>query len=222
MHQAVIVGGSRGIGQNLARLALPDYATLILVDQERAGLWQVREETSPTHRSRVCLMEEDLTQPDAAAAITDTILMMGLILSETEAPDIVINVLDFQGIAAHTDQLWDPGALSPHKILQNTLQFTRRLGYAMRRRGKGSILNLLLLPDQPDEWLGEICQTTRDLLLETGETMMQAQIKVHTLCYSSTSLILQTPALPEGLDPGLDLTTCSIQDLAFIGYRMLR
>ncbi|MEM7655615.1 MAG: SDR family NAD(P)-dependent oxidoreductase [Bacteroidota bacterium] len=221
----LIIGGMQGIGWEFARLAAPDAASLILVDESEGHLNQIRKELTQQHEGELHVSAHALTAFDAAEDIyTDTMLYRHLNQGEMTV-DQLINVLEFRSDQATLDQLWEEDVTASHYNFATLMEVNQLFFMDMIAAGKGEILNVLAKPGTMAPEVEDMFFHTQALLLEFSAMLNERSpydhVGVHTLCTSESSFVLQAKVMPENMASDLTPPTCSAKDIADYGYQVL-
>jgi short-subunit dehydrogenase len=149
-NSALITGGSRGIGYELAKLCAQDGYDLVLVARQQERLQSVANELESTCDISAITLSKDLSHPESAQEI----------YSEVERKGVQIDILMNNAAARPAPDRFDETDLeSTYDLLQtNVITFTHltRLFVApMVERGTGRILNVSSVAGEiPDPSLG--------------------------------------------------------------------
>jgi len=132
----LITGASSGIGRELARVFAANGSSLIIVARGKTKLDELAQEIRTRHGVRVDVIPKDLSQPGAAESLDSDLRASGL------AVDVLVNNAGFgaHGHFAEID-LERQREMIQVNVLALT-ELTRLLMPAMRRRGRGGILNV--------------------------------------------------------------------------------
>lgn len=154
-NAALITGGSRGIGYELAKLCAQDGYDLVLVARQQERLQKVANQLESKWEITTLPLSKDLSHPESAQEIFD----------EVERKDIQIDILVNNAAARPTPDRFDETDLeSTSDLLQinvTTLTSLTRLFVApMVERGAGQILNVSSVAGEiPDPTLGVYAAT---------------------------------------------------------------
>lgn len=135
----VITGASEGIGRAFARYYAADRRDLLLIARRSEPLARVAEELRATHSVRVEILTQDVTAPDAPAAIDAALAAVGAHC------DLLVNNAGIGLSGAFPDL---PLADIDRLVATNTAAPTRLMHHVlpgMRARGRGGIINLASL-----------------------------------------------------------------------------
>lgn len=134
---ALITGGSRGIGYELAKLCAQDGHDLVLVARQQERLQRAADELESAWGITTMTLSKDLSDPESAREIYD----------EVERKNIHIDILMNNAAAGPTPDRFDKKDIEYiHDLLQiniTTLTYLTRLFVVpMIERGVGQILNV--------------------------------------------------------------------------------
>jgi short-subunit dehydrogenase len=136
MATALITGATSGLGRQFARLYARDGYDLVIVARNLARLDQVKNELEQRYHHRVLVIAQDLSEPEAAAAIARQVREHGLNI------DALVNNAGFGDFG----NFWQGNPAKQSALMQVNMvalvQLTRLFMPAMVRRHHGSILNV--------------------------------------------------------------------------------
>ena len=133
---SLVTGASSGIGLALARRFAADGNRLVLVARSEEKLAELAEELRQEYHVDVLAVVQDLSEPDAAKTVFDTLTSQGVMV------DIVINNAGF-GAAGSFHELPLQRQLDILRVNVVALtDLTRRFLPGMVERGRGGILNI--------------------------------------------------------------------------------
>ncbi|MDY7015334.1 MAG: SDR family oxidoreductase [Cyanobacteriota bacterium] len=136
MPTALITGASSGIGEAFARVLAERKTDLVLVARSQDKLETLARELRDRHGLRVEVIVCDLSRPDAASQVFETVQTLGLTI------DTLINNAGFGDYGSFTEnsraKQLDMIRLNVLSIADLTYQFLP----SMQQRGFGEIINL--------------------------------------------------------------------------------
>lgn len=132
---ALVTGASSGIGYELTKLFARDGYNVILVSRRREKLEAVAEELETTYNVDGYVMPADLSEPEGAVALYESVVDAGLEV------DVLVNNAGFgsYGPFLDDDPETDRNLIELHVGTVTTL--TKLFGREMADRGGGRILN---------------------------------------------------------------------------------
>ena len=133
---ALVTGASAGIGRELARLAAKDGHDLVLVARRRDRLAELSAELTAAHGVQVMLIDMDLSDHGAPAAIADKLR------AEGKAVDFLINNAGFGTCGPFAQAVLDREVEMIHLNIRALVQLTHAFLPGMVARGSGRILNV--------------------------------------------------------------------------------
>lgn len=221
----LIIGGMRGIGWEFSRLAAPNVASLMLVDETESELRDIRKELIQKHGIELHVSAHDLKGISAAEDIyTDSMLFRHHSGGDLVV-DQLINVLEFRSDEATLEQLWEEDVTASHYNFATLMEVNQLFFMDMISAGKGEILNVLAKPGSMSPEVEDMFFHTQALLLEFSAMLNERSpfehVGVHTLCTSESSFVLQAKVMPENMASDLSPPTCSAKDIADYGYQVL-
>ncbi len=132
----LITGASSGIGYELARLFAADGYHLVLVARSEAKLTTLKQQLETTYSSRVTVLVHDLSQPQVAQSIYDTLAAQQIEI------DVLVNNAGFGSYGHFVESDWG----KQHDMLELNVvaltHLTRLFLPAMVKRSRGKILNV--------------------------------------------------------------------------------
>lgn len=132
----VITGASSGIGAALAHLFAPEQQSLVLVARRKDKLEALAKELNAKHGIKVHVIAQDLEQPDAAAALMNTIASLNLMV------DTLVNNAGF-GVSAPFAKADAAKTSAMMQLNMVTLtELTHMALPGMLARGHGRIMNI--------------------------------------------------------------------------------
>lgn len=135
-ERVLVTGASAGIGVELARLFAADGSDLVLVARREDRLRALADELAAAHGVDVDVIVQDLSEPDAAATLTDRLSEAGT------AVDVLVNNAGF-GATGRFAELELERQLAMMRLNIVTLtELTHRLLPQIRERGRGGVLNV--------------------------------------------------------------------------------
>lgn len=136
-NAALVTGGSRGIGHELAKLCARDGYDLVLVARRHERLRRVADELESRWGIRAMTLSKDLTRPESATEIFDAV----------ERNDVHVDVLMNVAAGGPASTRFDETDLESTRELLRTnvltlTSLTRLFVAPMVERGAGRILNV--------------------------------------------------------------------------------
>ena len=133
---ALVTGASAGIGRELARLAAKDGHDLVLVARRRDRLAELSAELTAAHGVQVTLIDTDLSDHAAPAAIAERLR------TEGKAVDFLINNAGFGTCGPFAQAVLDREVEMIHLNIRALVQLTHAFLPGMVARRSGRILNV--------------------------------------------------------------------------------
>lgn len=136
MKTALITGASAGIGDAFARELAARKMNLILVARSEEKLQNLAQQLQNQHKIQVYIIVQDLTTPNAAATVFDTVEKKGLIV------DLLINNAGFgaYGTFAQLDREFQLKMIQLNNLA--LVDLTHRFLLGMQQRRYGNIINI--------------------------------------------------------------------------------
>lgn len=163
----LITGASAGIGVELARLFAADRSNLILVARRVERLETLAAELRQQHGVSVQVLAADLSAPDAAEQVFNTLNAQGAIV------DVLVNNA---GFGAHGFFFNLDADLQTRMIQVNvvaTTQLTRLFLPGMIERRRGGVLNVASIAGfQPGPWM-TVYYATKAYFLSFSEALAE-------------------------------------------------
>ncbi|GAB4403924.1 MAG: hypothetical protein OHK0039_03690 [Bacteroidia bacterium] len=221
----LIAGALQGLGGEFARLAAHDGLGIVLVGESEDQLVQIRADIESTYEVPVWTFHESLLSPGLGELVFEECLFYQLMHSRFAFPERIISVSSFD----HCREAWDipdeDYLLEPEMHAPAMIDLNRQFLQVLSRRGHGEILSVLARPARLVEASREMYEHTLELLLQVNHAFAQEarahNVRVHTLCYSGDSFLLQTDTPPASLAHDMLPQTVSARELADFGYQML-
>lgn len=136
MPIALITGASAGIGATFAQELASRQTDLVLVARSTDKLQQLASQLQAQHQIQVHILAHDLTAPDAATAIYNTVTEKGLTL------DLLINNAGFGDYGDFAERDGDRQVKMVQLNILALVELTHKFLPGMRQRRSGSIINL--------------------------------------------------------------------------------
>lgn len=135
-YRALVSGASSGIGAELARQLAARGADLVITARRRSRLETLAQELEAGQGVEVRIIELDLGQPDAAAALFEQTEGAGI------AVDVLINNAGFGDYDLFVEIPWERHAAMLQLNLVALTQLTRLFVPRMIERGRGHVMNV--------------------------------------------------------------------------------
>jgi len=133
---ALVTGGSRGLGREMARALADAGADLILVGRDADALGQARADLAGPGRG-VWVVAGDVGTPDGAAAVCDTALALG------RPVDVLVNNVGGRRVDVPTEDFPpDEWRRLLDLNLTSALVCCQKIGKPMLERGRGAMVNV--------------------------------------------------------------------------------
>ncbi|HLO57371.1 MAG TPA: SDR family oxidoreductase [Bacteroidales bacterium] len=136
MKTALITGGSRGIGFDIARVMAREHYNLILVSRNLSRLERVRDELSRSFRVKIRIIGQDLSEKDASLKVFEQVMNYGIQV------DVLVNNAGIGDFGMFSRE--DPARIS-RMVNLNILaltELTRLFLPGMIERREGKVLNV--------------------------------------------------------------------------------
>lgn len=218
---ALVTGGSRGIGYELAKRCAQDGYDLILVARNPERLEQVAADLESTWDITAMTLAKDLTRPESAREIFDAV-------AETDMEiEVLINNASALPLPARFDESDVAGTLELMEMnVANLTHLTRLFVPPMVARGTGRILNVSSAAGESRNATFGVYSATKAYITALSEVLAK---QLEPLGVTVTVLI---PAWTEtetaadvirmfGLDPDAIEFVQSAADVAQAGYEGL-
>lgn len=188
---ALVTGASSGIGRELARVFARHGHDLVVVARRRARLMELKREVEAAHRVRVRVMEADLAEPGAPAAIRRSLARQRVGILVNNAGTLEGGPLA-QLPAARLEQMLELNIGAPARMTHEFLP-------AMIRRRSGRIVNVASIAAfAPVPWLG-VYAATKSFVLSFSESLAEelagTGVTVTALCPGLTRSEMTDAAL---------------------------
>ena len=192
MSTALITGASAGLGATFAQELAKRQTDLVLVARSHNKLQQLAQDLQATHGIQVEVIAQDLTAPDAAPKVFETVNQNNITI------DLLVNNAGFGDYSAFSQT-------SRHKQLEmiqlNILalvDLTHHFLPPMQQRGSGSIINVSSIAGfQPLPYLS-IYAATKAFILSFSEALwaenQHTGVKVIAACPGPTETNFFTTA----------------------------
>ena len=193
---ALVTGASAGIGREMARVFARHGHDLVIVARRRDRLLELKRELERDHAVRVRVVEADLADPAAPAAIRRSLARRQVEILVNNAGTLEGGA--FAGLA--------PGRLEDMLELNvgSIARMTREFLPAMIRRGRGRVLNVASIAAfAPVPWLG-VYAATKSFVLSFSEALVTelegTGVGVTALCPGLTDSEMADAALERARD----------------------
>jgi short-subunit dehydrogenase len=135
----LITGASSGIGAAFADVFAAKGFQLVITARREDRLRDLAASLRQRHGTRVDVIVEDLSQPDAPARLCETLVQRGL------AVDVLVNNAGYGVPGAYLASEWARHAASLQVMVIGLAELTHRLLPGMTERGYGRIINVASL-----------------------------------------------------------------------------
>lgn len=219
-RRALITGASSGIGKELARLHAGRGGSVILVARSKDKLDVLAAEFQERYQVQAEVIPADLSEPDAAKDVFDTIRSRGLSI------DYLINNAGFGGRGLFHERDWE----TDHAMIQlNVVALTALTRFFlpfMVQRGSGRIMNVASMAGFLPGPLQAVYYATKAYVLSFSEAVAEevrgTGVTVTALCPGATHTGFSAVADLEGT-PAFQHFVADARSVAEEGYdAMLR
>ncbi|KJH72495.1 SDR family NAD(P)-dependent oxidoreductase [Aliterella atlantica] len=136
MKTALITGASAGIGENFAQELAKQQMNLVLVARSEQKLQSLAQELRSRYNIQVDTIIQDLTAPNAAKTVFDTVNQKGITI------DLLINNAGFGGYGDFVEQDGEKQVKIVQLNVLALVDLTHHFLPGMRDRRSGAIINL--------------------------------------------------------------------------------
>lgn len=133
---AIITGASAGIGAALAKVYASENYDVLLIARRQEKLIQLAEELETQYDVNAQIFTCDLSKTDAADKISAFVNL------QNRPVDVLVNNAGFGLAPEFTNTSWEEQSAFLQLMLSTPCQLVHTLLPAMKKRGKGSIVNI--------------------------------------------------------------------------------
>jgi len=215
---ALITGAASGLGYEFSILLASDVYNLILVDIDAEKLNKVKAEIKKSYDCNVHVLVKDLSKPDVAIEIMETI--------DDLAIDVLVNNAGFglYGTFSNTDWQRELDMLYVHIITSTHL--TKLILDGMVKRGSGKILNISSVAAFQPGPLMSIYYASKTYLLSFSEAIANelkgTGVTVTVLCPGPTKTAFQKVVSENASDNKINFNMAHPSDVARYGYKAMQ
>mgnify|MGYP000473160849 CR=1 FL=1 len=167
---ALVTGAASGLGAEFAVLLAKDSYNLVLVDVDGNNLRDVKERVQKTYNVHIKVIEKDLSEPNVAQDIFESINGISL--------DVLINNAGFGLFGPFCDTEWHRESEMLFLHINTTTQLTKLALKIMLKQGYGKILNVSSLAAFQPGPLMSIYYASKAYILSFSEAI--ANVVKHT------------------------------------------
>jgi short-subunit dehydrogenase len=216
---ALVTGAASGLGYELSLLLAADGYDLILVDIDKMNLNKAKVIIAKDYPSNIKLIEKDLSTPNAAKELFDTIGKVPI--------EVLINNAGFgvYGTFSKTDWERENDMLNLHII--TTTHLTKLVLNGMLERGSGKILNMSSLAAFQPGPMMSLYYASKSYILSFSEAianeLIGTGVTVTALCPGQTDTSFQE-VVSEGNCPEnkISFNMGCADEVAKYGYRAMQ
>ncbi len=136
MKTVLITGASGGIGEAFAQIFAKNRYNLVLLARNEEKLNHIAKELQTQYQIKVSILVEDLSKPNTASKIYNTIKEKGIII------DTLINNAGFGDFCAFVDEDLETVTEMIHLNITTLTEMTLLFVKDMKERNSGKILNI--------------------------------------------------------------------------------
>ncbi|WP_370476819.1 SDR family NAD(P)-dependent oxidoreductase [Tamlana flava] len=214
---ALVTGAASGLGYELAMLLANDGYKLILVDIDELGLAKVKAEIADKFNLEVITLIRDLSAPNVAQDIIDTI--------SNEPIDVLINNAGFGLFGSFVETEWERESEMLHLHILTTTHLTKLVLESMVQRGSGRILNVSSLAAFQPGPLMAIYYASKGYMLSFSEAIANelkgTGVTVTALCPGPTKTDFQKTVAEDSSNNKITFNMASAKAVALYGYNSM-
>lgn len=215
---ALITGAASGLGFELAKLLAKDGYNLILVDIDKKGLCSSREEILKIGSSSVEILQQDLSKPEAASDIFESI--------KNKPIEVLINNAGFGVFGSFNDTDWEREAKMLNLHVITTTHLTKLLLKGMVERHSGKILNMSSLAAFQPGPLMSLYYASKAYILSFSEAIANelkgTGVTVTALCPGQTKTCFQEVVSNGNCDNKINFNIACPTEVAQYGYSAMQ
>ena len=184
---SIVTGGASGLGFEFVKLLLIDKYNVVIIDNDKKELNNIKSKIDLKHNRKIILMHKDLSNPDSSIEIFKEL--------KNKNVEILINNAGFGLFGKFKDTNWEIERNMIMVHVMCTTELTKLFLNNMIKKKKGKILNMASLAAFQPGPLMSIYYSTKAFILHFSESISNelkgSGVTVTVLCPGQTKTNFQ-------------------------------
>ena len=160
---SIVTGGASGLGFEFVKLLLIDKYNVVIIDNDKKELNNIKSKIDLKHNRKIILMHKDLSNPDSSIEIFKEL--------KNKNVEILINNAGFGLFGKFKDTNWEIERNMIMVHVMCTTELTKLFLNNMIKKKKGKILNMASLAAFQPGPLMSIYYSTKAFILHFSESI---------------------------------------------------
>lgn len=212
---SIVTGGASGLGFEFVKLLLIDEYNVIIIDNDKKGLNNIKSKIDLKHYKKIVLMHKDLSNPDSSKEIYKEF--------KNKNVEILINNAGFGLFGKFKDTSWEIEKSMIMLHVMCTTEMTKLFLNKMITNKKGKILNMASLAAFQPGPLMSIYYSTKAFILHFSESIANelkgSGISVTVLCPGQTRTKFQQKV--SNKEKKINFNFSTAEEVAKYGYKAM-